>query len=70
VFYLDVAYIFAMVSSVFQVFLQVFHMHVSSDLDAFEHRLQVLHLNISKVNRVLHLPSHLLLPRLGVSSTS
>jgi hypothetical protein len=29
-----------------------------------------LHLNISKVNRVLHLPSHLLLPRLGVSSTS
>jgi hypothetical protein len=29
--------------------------------------LQVLHLDVAKVDRVLHLPSHFLLPRLGVS---
>jgi hypothetical protein len=29
-----------------------------------------LHLNISKVDRMLHLPPRLLLPRLGVSSSS
>jgi hypothetical protein len=45
----------------FQVFLQVFQMHVSSTLKRI---LQMLHLNISKVNRVLHLYSHLLLSRL------
>jgi hypothetical protein len=31
--------------------------------------LQVLHLNISKVDRVLHLPHRLLLPHLSVSSS-
>jgi hypothetical protein len=30
----------------------------------------VLHLNVSKVDRVLRLPPRFLLPRLGVSSTS
>jgi hypothetical protein len=32
--------------------------------------LQVLHLNVSKVDRVLYFPPRLLLPRLGVSSAS
>ena len=58
---------FAMVSSAIQVFLQVFQMHVSSVLSA--RMLQVLHLNVSKVDRVLHLTHRLLLPRLGVSSS-
>jgi hypothetical protein len=70
VFHLDVAYVFAMVSSVSQVFLQVSQMHVSSVSFAFIGMLQVLHLNVSKVDRVLHLLSCLLLPRLGISSSS
>jgi hypothetical protein len=37
-------------------FLQVFYMHVLSVLSAFGHKLQVLHLNVSKVDQVLHLP--------------
>jgi len=52
----DVAYVFAKVSSVFQVFLQGFKMHVSSVPSTFRHTLKVLHLNISKVDQVLHLP--------------
>ena len=39
----------------FQVFLQVFQMHVSSFSSALRRMLQVLHLNVSKVDRVLHL---------------
>ena len=61
---------FTMVFKCFQVFLQVFQMHVSSASSVFRRMLQVLHLNISKVDRVLHLPSRLLLPRLGVLSSS
>jgi hypothetical protein len=55
-FYLDVVYVFAMVSSV-----GVF----SSVSSAFRRMLQVLHLNVLKVDRMLHLP-----PRLDVSSSS
>jgi hypothetical protein len=69
VFYLDVAYVFVMVSSVFKVFLQVFQVHVSSVSSVFKHMLQVLHLNVSKVDRLLHFPPRLLLPRLSVSSS-
>ena len=69
-FYLDVAYVFAMVSIVFHMFLQVFQMHVSSILSGFKRMLQVLHVNVLKVDRVLHLPPRLLLPRLGVSSSA
>jgi hypothetical protein len=69
VFYLDVVYVFAMVSSVFQLFLQAYHMYVSSVSFALKRMLQVLHLNILKVDQVLHLPPRLLLPRLGVSSS-
>jgi hypothetical protein len=50
---------------VFQVFLRVSQMHVSSVPSDFRRMLQVLRLNISKADRVLHLP-----PRLGVSSSS
>jgi hypothetical protein len=58
---------FVIVSSVFQVFLLVFQMHVSSVSFAFRHMLQVLHLNVLKVDWVLHISPRLLLPRLGVS---
>ena len=53
----------------FQVFLQVFHMHVSSVSSAFGCMLQMLHLDVVKVDRVLHLPHYFLLTRLGVSSS-
>ena len=69
VFYRDVVYVFTMVSSVFQVFLQVFQIYILSVSSVFRHMLQVLHLNVSKVDRVLYLPSRLLLPRLDVSSS-
>jgi len=39
----------------FQVFLQVFQMHVSSVSSVFRRMLQMFHLNISKVDRVLHM---------------
>jgi hypothetical protein len=50
VFYLDVAYVFAIVSSVFQAFLQVFQMFVLSASSVFKRMLQVLHLNVLKVD--------------------
>jgi hypothetical protein len=53
VFYLDVAY----VCKFFQVFFQVFQKHVSSVLFAFRRILQVLHLDVLKIDRVLHLSS-------------
>jgi hypothetical protein len=49
----------------FQVFLQVFQTHILSVSSVFIHILQVLYLDVSKVDRVLYLP-----PRLGVSSAS
>jgi hypothetical protein len=66
VFYLDVAYVshvcckcfIRMLHTVcndFQVFLQMFQMHVSSVSSVFRRILQVLHLNASKVDRVLHM---------------
>jgi hypothetical protein len=61
---------FTMVSSVFQVFFQVFQTHVSSVSSVFRRMLQVLRLDVSKVDRVLHLPPRLLLHRLSVSSFS
>jgi hypothetical protein len=36
----------------------MFQKHVSSVSSAFRHMLQVLHFDVSKVNRVLHLPCH------------
>ena len=36
----------------------------------FECMFQIFHLNVSKVDRVLHLPPRLLLPHLGVSFSS
>jgi hypothetical protein len=53
----------------FHVFLQVFQMHVSSVSSFFRRMLQVLHLNVSKVDQVLYLPPRFQLPRLGVSSS-
>jgi hypothetical protein len=55
------------------MFLGVFanvQMHVLSVSSVFIRMLKVLHLNVSKVNQVLHLPPRLLLPRLGVSFSS
>jgi hypothetical protein len=57
---------FTIVSSVFQVFLQMFEMQVSNVSFVFRRMLQVLHLDVSKLDRVLHLPPRLLLSRLGV----
>jgi hypothetical protein len=45
---------FAMVSNVFQVFLQVFHMYVSNISFVFSCMLQLLHLDVSKLDQVLH----------------
>jgi hypothetical protein len=49
----------------FYVFLQVFKVHVSSVSSTFRRMLQVPHLDVSKVDRVLHLSLRFLLPRLG-----
>jgi hypothetical protein len=54
--------------NVFHVFLQVFQMHVSSVSDAFIRMLQMLHLDVLKIDWVLHLYPCFLLPLLGVSS--
>jgi hypothetical protein len=50
----------------FQMFLCVF----ASVLSAFRRMLQLLHVDISKVDRVLHLIPRFLLSRLSVSSSS
>jgi hypothetical protein len=44
-------------SSVFRCFFQVFEKHVSSVSSAFVRMLQLLYLDVSKVDRVLHLSS-------------
>ena len=62
VFYLDVAYILQWFPSAFHVFLQVFQMNVSSGSSAFKYMLQLLHLNVLKVDRVLYLLLRFLLP--------
>jgi hypothetical protein len=69
VFYLDVAYV-CNGFKCFQMFLQMFQMHVSSISSVFRCTLQVLPLDVLKIDRVLHLPPHLLLPRLGVFSSA
>jgi hypothetical protein len=46
---------FIMVSSVFHVFLQVFQTHVSNVSFVFRRILQLLHLDVLKPDRVLHL---------------
>jgi hypothetical protein len=50
-------------------FCKCFRCMCSSVLDVFRRMLQVLHLNVSKVDRVLHLSHRFLLPRLGVFSS-
>ena len=55
VFYLDVAYVLQWFLSVFHMFLQVFQMHVSCVSSAIRRILQVLHPDVLKVDRVLHL---------------
>ena len=44
-------------------------MYVLSVSSVFRRMFQVLYLDVLKVDRVLHLPSRLLLPRLGVPSS-
>jgi hypothetical protein len=53
----------------FQVFLQVYLTHVISISSIFIRMLQVLYLDVSKVERVSHLSPCLLLSRLVVSSS-
>jgi hypothetical protein len=67
VLYLDVVCVWLQwFSKCFQVFFfQVFQKHVSSILTAFRRMLQLLYLDVSKVDWVLHLPPHLLLYRLS-----
>jgi hypothetical protein len=66
---LDILYVLQRYSSVFHMFLQVFQMHDSYVLSGLRHILQVLHLNVSKVDWVLHLLSCFLLLHLGISSS-
>jgi hypothetical protein len=67
---MDVAYIFFNgFFKRFQVFLQVFQTYVASVSSVFERMLQMFYLDVSKADQVLHLPPHLLLPRLSVSSS-
>ena len=56
-----------MVFKCFHVFLSVSDAYLSVS-SVFFCMLQVLHPDVSKVDRVLHLPPYLLLPHLGVSS--
>jgi hypothetical protein len=51
VFYQDVAY----VCNVFQVFFQVFQTHISSVSSIFFFMLQMLYLDVSKVDWALHM---------------
>jgi hypothetical protein len=55
VFYLNVVYVCNGFQVFFHVFLQVFHRHVSSALSIFRRIFQMLHLDVSKVDRVLHM---------------
>jgi hypothetical protein len=48
----------------------VLQMHVSNVSSVLRHMLQVLHLDVSKVDRVPYLSPRLLLSRLSVSSSS
>ena len=54
VFYLDIAYVYNGFKC-FYVFLQVFQTHVLSVSSIFRYMLQMFHLNVSKVERVLHM---------------
>jgi hypothetical protein len=67
-FSLDVA----MCCNSFQVFhvffCKSFQMHVLSVSSVFRRMLQVLHLDVSEIDRVLHLHPRLMLSRLGVFS--
>ena len=47
-----VAYVLQCFSSVFQVFLRVFQMHVSNVSSAFKRMFQMLYLDVLKVHRV------------------
>jgi hypothetical protein len=53
----------------YRVFLRVIQMHFSSISSAFRCMLKELRLDVSKVHRVLHIPPHFLLHRLGFSSS-
>jgi hypothetical protein len=53
-FYLDVTYICNSFKVFFRCFLQVFQKPISSVLSVFKYMLQVLHLYVLKVDRVLH----------------
>jgi hypothetical protein len=46
---------FAMVFKCFRCFFKCFQTHVSSVSSVFRYMLQVLHLDVSKVDQVLHM---------------
>jgi hypothetical protein len=68
--YLDVAYFTHMFASVLSECCVCFAMVSSVFQMSFRCMLQVLYLNISKVDRMLHFLPRVPLPRLGVSSSS
>jgi hypothetical protein len=55
VFYLNVAYVCNGFQVFFMCVLQVFQKHVLSVSSVFRRMLQVLHLDVSKVDRVLQM---------------
>jgi hypothetical protein len=66
---LNVAYVLQLFSSVFFQLLQVFQTHVLNVSFVFRRMLQLLYLDVLKVNRVLYLSLlPFLLPLLGISS--
>jgi hypothetical protein len=69
VFYLDVVYVLQWFFKCFMCFFVSASTYVSNISSVFRLMLQVLCLNISKINWVLHLSADILLPYLGVSSS-
>jgi hypothetical protein len=55
VFYLDVTCVCNDFQTFFKCFFQLFQKHVSSVSSIFRRMLQLLHLDVSKVDRVLHM---------------
>jgi hypothetical protein len=65
VFYLDVVYVLQWFQVMFRYFASVSDLYFKCFI-VFRRMLQLLYIDVSKLDRVLHLPPHLLLPRYGV----
>jgi hypothetical protein len=69
VFHLDVAYVCNGFQVFFKHFPQLFRRLFQSVSSVFRRMLQVLYLDVSKIDRMLHLHPRFLLSRLGVFSS-